>query len=198
MMSRSWMTVAVAALAGLPACTAMGKTGPVDSEAAMARMMELAQPVSHHQHLARMVGDWNCEMTYWMEAGSPPQNMTGTSRYAMVLGDHILEQTFHGDFMGQPFEGRGLMGYDTATEEYWSTWMDSFSSFMMPLARGTCADDGKEILLQGTWYNPVYERKEHDRQILKWVDENHFTYDAWARFEGQKEYQTMHIEFRRR
>jgi len=166
-------------------------------EAAMARMMELAQPVSHHDHLARMAGDWNCDMTYWMEPGAEPSAMTGTSKYAMVLGGHYLEQTFHGDFQGQPFEGRGLMGFDTARGEYWSTWMDNFSTFMMPFAYGTCSDDGQEIRLEAEWHNPFVDREQHDRQTLKWVDANHFTFDVHTRIGGDDEYHAMHIDFRR-
>ncbi len=37
--------------------------------------------------------------------------------------------------MGMPMEGLLLLGYDNISEEYWSIWMDNFSTWPA-IARG--------------------------------------------------------------
>ena len=47
------------------------------------------------------------------------------------MGGRYQEGTYSGDMFGMPFEGRGMVAYDNATEEFVSTWIDNMGTGMM-------------------------------------------------------------------
>ena len=52
---------------GLPI---LAQVQPADDP--LAAVMKLAAPGEHHQHLARIAGDWKAASKMWMEPGAPP------------------------------------------------------------------------------------------------------------------------------
>ena len=84
-----------------------------------------------------MVGSWRVESTGWMAPGAPPQKGTGTSEHAWVLGGRYLQQVFHGEYQGQPFEGISYTAFDNFKKKYVGTWIDSCPCFASAMARRT-------------------------------------------------------------
>lgn len=89
------------------------------------------QPNEHHAHLAKSVGDWKVAGKFWMQPGQPPMESEGTSKVTAVLDGRYVQHEYDSSFMGQPFRGLGLDGYDTVKEAYVSTWVDSMSTGIM-------------------------------------------------------------------
>ena len=83
----------------------------------------------NHARLNDMIGDLTCSVKTW-EPGMPPMESSGTCKNEWILQKHYMRSVFTGDFMGMPYEGAGITGYDNVTKQYYSTWMDTMSTMM--------------------------------------------------------------------
>ena len=136
---------AAALAASLPA---LAQEGQMDEQAMQEMMMKLAVPGAPHQHLAEAAGKWTSTMTMFMP-GAEPMNMTGTYEAEMVLGGRYLVGHYHSSFMGQPFEGMSVDGYDNAKQEFFSMWFDSMGTGYF-ITKGQASADGKTYEYKGT------------------------------------------------
>jgi len=112
-----------------------------EEQAMMEAWQKAATPGPPHEMLAAMAGDWTFEGTFSMMPDQPPITSTGTVTRTMTLGGRVLVEKVTSSFMGQPFEGHGMTGYDNVTGTYWSTWMDNASTALMT-STGSC-DQGR-------------------------------------------------------
>lgn len=94
----------------------------------MAAMMKFATPGEAHAEIAKMAGSWTSNMQMYPAPGAPAMEMTFDSEMKMILGGRYLCEEVGGDFMGMPFEGFMLLGYNNGTEEYFSVWLDNFGT----------------------------------------------------------------------
>ena len=80
---------------------------------ALAQMPPLPTPGPEHEMLKKDVGTWDATVEMFMAPGAPPEVSKGTDTVTMMGGFWQLAE-FKSEMMGQPFEGRGAMGYDPA------------------------------------------------------------------------------------
>lgn len=95
--------------------------------------MELA---NKHPELQAFVGRWDCQLS--MQMGEETMNWSGTDVTRFICGGNWARTTFKGEFMGQPFEGMSLVGFDPATKTLTSYWMDTMTP---EIAKSTGAFD---------------------------------------------------------
>lgn len=82
----------------------------------------------HHKVLADEVGTWTAEMKIYVPGLPEPLSGTG-SETNRAIGDGLwIISDFKSTIEGQPFEGHGTFGYDSAKEKYVGTWIDSMTS----------------------------------------------------------------------
>ncbi|HEX5221729.1 MAG TPA: DUF1579 domain-containing protein [Verrucomicrobiae bacterium] len=122
------LVVAAVFLAGLaladnknPAADAKKADGGHDMAAAIA-------PGAKHKALEPFVGEWNAEVKAWMAPGQPPTESKGTAKATWILDGRYVQEEFSGDFMGQPFRGMSLTGYDNVRGKYRGVWIDNMST----------------------------------------------------------------------
>jgi len=127
--------------------TSATTTTDAKQQAMMAEMMKLATPGPAHAALKNQVGTWNATVTGY-DMGPQPTTSTGTETRQMILGDRFLETHFVGTFMGQPYEGWGLTGYDNRTQQVMEVWADNMNTSWMSLA-GTMSADNKVMSCTG-------------------------------------------------
>lgn len=130
-----------------------------DMDMMMKMMEEAAKPNDpHHAYLKKMEGDWKITSKFTMEPGSPPEVSHGTSKNTLVLGGRQLmsEVDLAMKFMGEEmqFDGIGIMGYDKATQQFQSTWMDSMGTGQLRQVGGM---DGDNIVIEGDAKNVMGE-----------------------------------------
>jgi len=141
-------------LASTAACAnTSSDNGFVDlsAEEAMAAMMEHGTPGTEHGYLAETVGSWDISSMMLMDPGMPLEQASATSEITMILGGRFMHETFKMDFMGMPFEGNLLMGYNHVTKQYQSIWVDSMTTGMS-MATGVRLEDGS-FDMNGTMYD---------------------------------------------
>src|SRR3989338_2227949 len=78
----------------------------------MAKMQEYGTPNENHQVLASMVGSWDHSVKWWKAPGTEPDVSTGTTESRWILGGRFVEGAVTGTMMGQPFEGKSIVGFD--------------------------------------------------------------------------------------
>jgi hypothetical protein len=142
----------------MEAWAALGKTGP------------------EHAALMKDVGTWNCACKGWEKPGSEPKESTGKAVFSSVLDGRYLKQEFEGtDMNGQPMHGIGYMGYNNATKQYESIWMDSGSTGI-GFMTGTETEPGKVWTYTGNFDGPggtkmkmklVLTKKNADTQLME-------------------------------
>lgn len=122
------LIVAAVFVAGL--ALADNKTAPTDAQKAdAAKQMEQAMaPGAAHKKLDPFVGEWSAEVKAWMAPGQPPAESKGTAKATWILDGRYVQEEFTGDFMGQPFRGMSLTGYDNVRGKYRTVWVDNMST----------------------------------------------------------------------
>lgn len=89
-----------------------------------------AAPSPQHEFLTRFVGEWDGEVEAFLDAGKPPVKSKSTMTGRMI-GNFWVVLEVQGDAFGQPYQGHGTFGFDSAkTKKYIGTWADSMSNFM--------------------------------------------------------------------
>ncbi|WP_125718416.1 DUF1579 domain-containing protein [Flavobacterium ustbae] len=142
---------------------------PLDSAAQMKAWQEYATPGNPHKLMADEVGTWNCDMTFWSEPNGKPEKATSTADIKMILGGRYQEANYKGTMMGQPFEGKSTLGYNNASKEYTTTFIDNMGTGMM-VAVGKYDDATKSMELKGDMVNPMNGKKTPYREVYTIVD----------------------------
>ena len=162
--------------------------------AAMQAMMAAMTPGEHHEHLKKLVGNHNYTMKMWMDPTAPPTESTGKRSAELLLGGRFLQEKFTGTFMGMPFEGIGLMGYDNVKKEYVGTWIDNMGTGMMT-SHGQCDKTGWTMTGEGT--DPTTGKTWTSRSVVKIVDDNTFTMEMFAPGPDGKEFKMFEMTCKR-
>lgn len=144
----------------------------VDDSTMMKNMKIYATPGPMHQMLASWNGTWKGETTMWDYEGATPRKSSGTAVNTMILNGKYQTSTHKGEMMGMPFEGRGLTGYDNATKEFTSSWIDNWGTGIMNL-RGKWDESSKTLSLSGKVPDINRPGKECTfREVITVIDEN--------------------------
>lgn len=149
-------------------------------------------PGEPHKMLAMESGTWHEEMTMWMEPSAEPMKNTMTAESKMIYGDRYQETIHKGDFMGMPFEGKSILAYNNASQEYTSTWIDNMSTGIMIMS-GKYDEATKTINFSGTTVDPVTKKEKAVREIYTIVDENTRKMEMFDVDYSGKEYKSMEI-----
>ena len=158
--------------------------------------MDYMTPGSAHKMLAKSDGEWNEEMTMWMQPGAEPVKSKATAVNKMILGGRYQQTTHKGDVMGMPFEGMGLTGFDNIKKMYVSTWVDNMGTGMM-YSEGKWDEATKSVEFKGTVVDPMSGKELKVRQVMKIVDDNTETMEMYTTVDG-KEFKTMEIKMTRK
>src|SRR5262245_10930235 len=102
--------------------------GGGDDAKTMEFMQKYATPGPEHQVLKQLAGSWTCTVKMWMKPGAPAQESPATEEAKMIMGDRYLLQSVKGNFMGMPFEGSAVMGYDNLKKKYVGAWVDNMGT----------------------------------------------------------------------
>jgi hypothetical protein len=183
---------AVDLCAGVPVDTTM----KMDS-AMMAAWMTAATPGEMHAMLAKDEGEWEGEVTSWMDPKAPAQKSKSIATNKMVLGGRFQLSEHKGCFGGMPFEGMSMVGYDNIKKVFMSGWVDNMGTTMMHM-EGPWDPVTKTIHLSGICTNPMDGKQMNVREDFMYVDANTQKMVMYGPDMAGKEYKTMEIVFTRK
>ncbi|MGH9863680.1 MAG: DUF1579 family protein [Candidatus Acidiferrales bacterium] len=165
---------------------------PAMDPAAMEAMMKYATPGEHHKHLEMMVGTWNTKNTFWMVPDAPPLESTGKARHSLLLGGRFLQTTYEGNFMEQPFNGQGTVGYDKFKNRYVETWSDNMGTMTL-YSTGECDGRGGVRIMHGDVDDIMAGKASWFRQVYRFDGPDRYTMEMWGPGPDGKELRMLEI-----
>jgi len=171
---------------------------PVDSATENKAWMAYMTPGQPQAMLAKADGEWNAEITMWMEPGGQPMTTKGTASNKMILGGRYQQATNKANMMGMPFEGIGTTGYDNAKKVFVSSWVDNMGTGIMNM-EGPLDEATKTITLKGKIVSPANNKECNIRETFKMIDDNTQLMEMYGPdMRTGKEYKNMEIKFTRK
>jgi hypothetical protein len=161
-----------------------------------ARAQEMPKPGPEQDLLRQDAGTWDATIELWNAPGTPPEVSKGVSSISM-LGGFWQVDDFKATLMGQPFEGRGLTGWDAAKKSYVGVWADSMSP---GLTLSDSTYDAATKTLTGWAEGPGPDGKPvKSKGVTQWKDADTrvFTMHAPGGPDGQ-EWLSLRITYKRR
>lgn len=151
-----------------------------------------------HKRLEMLVGTWNAKVRDY-EPGKPPVESSGTMVRTMIFGGRYLKEDFKASIAGSPFQGMGLIGYDSMSRRYVSVWLDSSSTDMLISFGGAYNDATKTFTYESEQVDPD-GRRVKARDVLRILsnDEHIFEMHRGGTQAGAKEFKILDIRFTRK
>ena len=88
--------------------------------------MQMPQPTEEHKRLEENAGVWKVDCTFYMDPSQPPMKVEAKETVEM-FGGFFTVSLFESEMFGMPFKGRATLGYEPATSQYVSTWVDTMT-----------------------------------------------------------------------
>ncbi len=86
----------------------------------------MPEPTEHHKKLQSSIGNWEGTLTMFVP-GAAEQKVPAKEEVT-AMGPFWNQSHFSCDFMGMPFQGWGLNGFDPEKKKFVSTWVDSMNA----------------------------------------------------------------------
>ena len=156
-----------------------------------------ATPGAEHKRLARSAGEWDCVTQFRPAPDAPWETGKGSESSRVMAGGLWVVSEFKGNFLGAPFEGHGVAGYDQEKQKYVGTWVDSMST-SVTTQEGTYDEETRtytftnRMASTGTGEAMVWTSK----LVVK--DEDHHTYTASMPGPDGEAYEILRIEYTRK
>lgn len=174
---------------------AMGQPPAMDEKAmqqAQEAWEKAATPGAEHAEFDKMNGKWNCKIKN-MYPGMPSEETDGTMVMSTIFEGRYQMGEFKGSMMGMPFDGKMMTGYNNASGQYESVWIDSMSTMMM-MTKGK--KESGNVVMRGEFMDPSTKKMTKSKDVTRWIDQNTFVMDFYHETDG-KEMQVMSITYTR-
>jgi hypothetical protein len=186
----AWILVLTMAALAAPALA----QDPKEMEA----MMKAGTPGEQHKRLGALAGSWTVHGKFWQPGGGgTPAEMTGSAEVKPIMDGRYVHEEFSGDFMGMPFRGVGVTGYDNVRQKYLSTWIDNMGTTIM-LMTGTYDGATKTYTYTGQYPDPMTGREKPMKIVMKVVDDNKHVSEFFDHTPGDKWVKTMELTYTRK
>lgn len=168
-----------------------------EEQAAMDAWTKAATPGEAHARLEPFVGTWKVRVTSWPAPGAPPSISTGSAEAEWIFGKRFLREEFTGEFMGMPFEGLGITGYDNTRAQYRSFWIDNFGTTMLTMT-GASTDGGKTFVYTGEMDDVVQGKTVTFRNTARIVGADTHVMEMHGPDASGREFKMMEIVYTRK
>lgn len=173
------------------------KGDPKAAEMMMKKMEEAGTPGAGHKALEPLVGEWNAEVKMWMDPSAPPTTSKATAKSKWIMKDRFIEEEFDGEFMGKPFRGLHILGYDNTKKKYHSMWIDDMHTSMFT-SEGDAGKAGKVITLEGTYDCAMTgEKNKASKQVFRIISPDKHVFEMHDPSKGEHS-KTMEITYTRK
>jgi len=171
---------------------------PEPSMEEMMKKMEAAgTPGAAHKALDPLVGEWDAEVKLWMTPDAPPSITKATAKSRWVMKGRFVQEEFDGEFMGKPFHGMSLTGFDNTKQKYATVWVDDTSTAMVT-SEGEAKDGGKVVTFEGRHDCPMTDEKNVPmKQVVRIVSPNKHIFEMHDPRRGENS-KTMEITYTRK
>ena len=115
----------------------------------------------------------------------------GRSVCESILGGRYFSTKETATFMGMPFEGSSIIGYDNATQKFFSYWIDNMGTGVL-MTEGTYDEATKTFTFAGSGTGPTGEYKV--REIIQNINDDESMFTMYMEEGGNPEMKMMEIK----
>lgn len=133
---------------------------------------------SPHRFLAQLAGSWTGISRLWLEPDTLTDESPVVGSIQLILDGRFALYLYQGTIEGEPQHGMFMVGYNTTTDQFESSWVDSFhnnTAIMFCVGRAT--DSGFSVL--GSFPDPTGGPDWGWRTELEVLDEDHLVITAY-------------------
>ena len=163
-------------------------------EEMMAAYMEAGAPGEAHAMLGKWAGEWTVEVKSYMPGMDEPMVTAATVSAESAMGGRWLIEKVKGDFMGQPFEGVSITGYNNSSGMYENAWYDNMAT---ALVYSTGEVEGNVMTMKGTFIDPLTGEKVKSWSVMTIVSDDERIARGYED-RGGEEILTIELHFKRK
>jgi hypothetical protein len=165
------------------------------TDSGMVAWQNYMTPSAVHKMIAKYDGNWDEDVTFWMQPGSPPTKSTSTAHNEMIMGGRYQESKITGNITGVAFEGFSLLGYDNFKKIFTSIWVDNFGTGTLTM-EGVWDDASKTITFKGKELDPMSGKDINVKETMQLIDDNTQKFDMYNE-SSAGEFKMMEINLKR-
>jgi hypothetical protein len=184
--------LAVALLAGSAAAQEKQK----EPGASPGQEMPVPKPGPEHEIFEQDLGVWDATVETVMEPGGKPNVSKGVETNTLLGGGLWMISDFQSEFLGAPFQGHGVTGYDPTKKKYVGTWVDSMSTGLT-ITEGTYDPQTKTMTARFEGPGPDGTMMKM-RTVSQWKDDNTRVFTMYSPAGRSEEFAVMKITYKRR
>ena len=166
-----------------------------DQDAMMKEWQMAMTPGAEHKMLSNVVGEWEGDISMWMDPTQPPQISKGTVKYESIFDGRYIIGKFSGKMMDMPFSGMELSGYDNIKKVYFSNWIDNMGTGIL-YVEGTYDKSSNTYNFTGETVDPS-GNKMKVREVVTVIDKDHSKFEMYMDM-GKGEMKSMEISYTRK
>lgn len=112
------------------------------------------QTGSPHHFLAQLAGNWKGTSKLWLEPGKLADESTVVGTIQLILNGRFVLYLYQGSIEGELQHGMFMFGYNTTSDQYEASWVDSFhNNTAIMFCEGSAKENGFFVL--GTYPDPT-------------------------------------------
>lgn len=135
-------------------------------------------PMTHEELFRRMTGRWAGTCRTWFEPGTLADESNVEGEIGPVLGNRFLRHRYTGMMQGNPRQGEELIGFNTVSKKYQSTWVDDFHmNYALMFSEGEGMEHG--FAVSGKYDVGAHEPQWGWRTEYVMPDADHLTITAF-------------------
>jgi hypothetical protein len=136
------------------------------------------QSGSPHHFLAQLVGGWIGTSKLWVEPDVLTDESPVQGSVQLVLGGRFALYLYQGSVEGEPQQGIFTFGYNTLSDQYEASWVDSYhNNTAIMFCTGNATDNGFSVL--GSYPDPNGGPDWGWRTEVELVDHDHLVITAY-------------------
>lgn len=176
-----------------PATTTTGSTTPDNANEAWGQHNN---PGANHGKLATgMSGLWSTTTTFRSGPNAESQTATGNARIAPTLDGRFVMQEFNSEFFGKTFKGMGFFGFNNASKQFESFWVDSATTGML-FCTGTQGADGS-ITWTGSYTDPVSGQNKTAKSVSRFNGRDAWSFEMYDTTSDGQEFVSLSVAYTR-
>lgn len=126
----------------------------------------------------RMVGKWEGNCQTWFEPGKLADESMVTGEFSEVFDGLFLRHTYQGSMQGKPRRGEELIGFNSVTKRFQSSWVDDFHmNYAIMFSQGEASEGGFGV--RGEYDAGENQPKWGWRTEFKLIDDDQLTIIAY-------------------
>lgn len=126
----------------------------------------------------KMVGKWEGDCRTWFEPGKLADESKVTGEISGVLEGRFLRHAYEGKIQGKPRHGEELIGFNSVTKRFQTSWVDDFHmNYSIMFSQGEATDRGFSV--RGDYDVGENQPKWGWRTEFELIDDDHLTITAY-------------------